>query len=90
MVHLISYTLHHPGRNYDSLYEAIKGISGVWWKHTTSAWIVQSSLSCQQIYNLLSSHVDANDEVVVFRLQGEWWGRILNPDNKDWMLKREF
>lgn len=91
MVYLISYRLQRPGQDYNDLYEAIRKLSGTYWHHTTSAWLVEtSSLSAKQIYEKLTPYTDANDDLVVFRLQSEWWGRITAPSDLKWLKERTF
>ncbi|RJQ36701.1 hypothetical protein C4552_02295 [Candidatus Parcubacteria bacterium] len=90
MIHIISYTLHSPGRDYSSLHEAIRSLSGSWWHHTTSVWLVDTSLSAQQIYDRLAPHLDRNDELIVFGLTREWWGRIDDQEGLTWLRGRTF
>ena len=91
MVYLISYKLNQPGKDYENLYKAIKEVSGVWFHHTTSVWIIESNLSAEQIYNLISSNIiDKNDELIIFRLTGEWWGKLNDATNYDWLKARVF
>ncbi|TSC83235.1 MAG: Uncharacterized protein G01um101419_145 [Parcubacteria group bacterium Gr01-1014_19] len=91
MTHLISYSLHRPGQEYSRLYKAIESISGTYWHHTTSAWLVETPLSAKQVYDLISPYaLDANDEIVVFRLQGDWYGKINESDGLNWLHKRKF
>lgn len=85
MVYIINYRLHRPTQNYDELYKAIRGLSGTYWHNTTSSWVVQSGLSAKQIFGQLEPHIDNNDELVVFRLQGEYFGQ-LKPDDIKWLV----
>jgi hypothetical protein len=84
MYHMISYRLHQTGKNYDELYAAIKGLSGTYWHNTTSSWIVESSHSAKKVFEQLKSHVDSNDELAVFELEGSYYGQ-LNPDDLKWL-----
>jgi hypothetical protein len=84
MYHMISYRLHQPGKNYDELYAAIQGLSGTYWHNTTSSWIVASSLSAKKVFEQLEPHVDTNDELSVFELEGSYYGQ-LNPDDLKWL-----
>lgn len=91
MVYIISYKLQRPGQDYSDLYNAIKNISGTYWHHTTSAWLVETNLSAQQIFETLFPFiVDDNDELIIFRLQGEWWGRLTDQSNLSWLRGRSF
>lgn len=90
MVFLISYTLHKTGQNYADLQEAIKKISGVWWHHTTSVWLVSTQMSAKQIFDYLSPFIDNNDDLMVFKLQNEWHGKLADSTNYDWLRARVF
>jgi hypothetical protein len=84
MHHVISYRLHKTGKNYDQLYAAIKSLSGTYWHNTTSSWIVESSLSAKKIFEHIKPYIDNNDELVVFKLEGSYYGQ-LNPDDLKWL-----
>lgn len=89
MVFLVSYRLYRPGQDYPDLYDAIKKISGTYWHHTTSAWLVESQLTARQIFERLSPYIDAGDDLIVFRLQGEWWGKLADSDGA-WLKTLSF
>lgn len=84
MYQMICYRLHQIGKNYDELYKAIRDLSGAYWHNTTSSWIVESSLSAKKIFECLRPHIDDNDELAVFQLQGSYYGR-LKPDDLKWL-----
>ena len=88
MVYIISYTLHHT-HDYEPLHKAIKDISGIWWHHTTSAWLTESSLSAAQIFNLLQAHVHNADDLLVIRVQGDWHARIHDTSSMKWLQDRK-
>jgi len=80
MVLLITYELKRPGQDYDSLYEAIKGISTIWHHPLTSHWFIQTSLFPQQVWERLASHIDKNDNLLVIRVTNI-------PGYSGWMSK---
>lgn len=90
MVILISYKLARPGQDYPDLYDAIKKISGIWWHHTTSCWVIETSLSPKQVFERLNPLIDRNDDLIIFRLQEEWWGQLTELDNLTWLKARNF
>ena len=91
MVYLISYRLNKPGQDYSDLDDAIRKISGIYWHHTTSVWLVGTVLySAKQIFEKLSPFIDKNDELMVFRLQGEYTGHLTDSTNFDWLKVRQF
>jgi hypothetical protein len=81
----IIYDLRQPGRNYNELYEAIKGISGEGnWQHPMeSFWVLSlsdySQKDSESIYQDLRPHIDDNDSLIVLKMDG-----ILN---QGWMPK---
>jgi hypothetical protein len=82
MYHMISYRLHQNGKNYDELYAAISSLSGTYWHNTTSSWIVESSLSAKKVFEQLEPHIDNNDELAVFELEGSYYGQLQQNDLK--------
>jgi hypothetical protein len=80
----IDYDLRAPGRNYDSLFAAIKAYDG--WAHLLeSTWGVVASGDAPQVAADLRRHMDANDGLLVTRFHGEaaWYG--LSPEVSDWL-----
>lgn len=84
MVHLITYDLHRTGQNYSGLIAAITAISPKWRKLLLSAWLVDSPLSTVQVYNKLTPYIDANDRLIVVRMQQDFAGWLTQPD-WDWL-----
>lgn len=90
MVYLISYRLYKPDQDYSDIDDTIRNISGTYWHHTTSVWLVGTTLSAKQIFDKLHPFVGKNDELMVFRLQGEWHGHLTDSTNYDWLKARQF
>lgn len=86
---MISYDLNKPNKDYSSLYAAIKGISGVWWHHLTSDWLVDTSMSTDQVAKKLRSVMDSNDELLVIRVQRDFNG-YLSEDAWKWLRDRVY
>lgn len=84
MVYIISYDLKTPGRNYNSLFEAVKAY-GLWWHQTGSVWIIVSSDSATNIRNNLIKHIDQNDQLFVAALKGEWAGVGFSDVEYNWI-----
>lgn len=79
--YIISYDLRKPGRNYDSLYEAIKSY-GTWAHILESLWAVVTSKSAAQIRDHLAEHLDANDGLFVVKSGTEAaWQNVIYKDN---------
>ncbi|MDP3583401.1 MAG: hypothetical protein Q8S39_15795, partial [Ignavibacteria bacterium] len=83
--YIIIYDLRNPGRDYKSLYEAIKSF-GTWGKITESTWAIVSTLSSFQIYEFLSKHIDNNDRLFIIKSgkDATWLNAI--ADN-EWLKK---
>lgn len=77
-VYMIGYDLNKPrGQNdYTELHEAIKGISGTYWHHLDSTWLVQTNKDAGQIRDILRPYLDSGDELLVVVLGANWasWG----------------
>lgn len=66
MLHLISYDLRQPGRNYEPVYKAIKAAStGVWCRPLESVYIIESGLSPDDIYKRIRPLIDSSDRFLV-------------------------
>lgn len=83
---LISYDLLTPGKNYSQLHAAIKAL-GLWWHCLESTWIVETAEGSAAIRDALSSHIDANDKLLVVGLNGNWATRHLEQNCNDWLRK---
>ena len=80
----IDYDLRKPGRNYDTLIPAIQAV-GTWAHPLKSTWLVESSLNAYQIAVYLRQHMDANDGLLVTRLQGDVAWASLPADVVAWI-----
>ena len=74
--YLIGYDLNKPGKDYSELYKAIEALSGTWWHHLDSTWIIRHEGGAAAVRDALSKHLDSTDELLVVRLSGEgaWSG----------------
>lgn len=84
MVYCISYDLRKSGRNYESLYEAIKSY-GTWWHQTGSVWFVVSSDTAANIRDRLNEQIDSNDKLFVIALQKRWAGVGFSQREYEWL-----
>jgi hypothetical protein len=79
----VDYDLRAPGRNYDSLINAIKALP---WAHPLkSTWVVSTSMSASDLAAYLYQHMDRNDGLLVTRLQGEGAWYNLPNDVSEWL-----
>ena len=89
-VYQINYDLRKQ-RNYEALYERIKSY-GTWCRPLESCWLVASGKSAAQIRDDLAQVMDADDGLLVTRLQGEAAWRKLDSDHNNqisnWLVKQ--
>lgn len=64
--YIISYDLRAPGRNYDSLYQAIKDY-GTWAHINESFWAVATEKSAVDVRDNLLKHLHTNDRLFVIK-----------------------
>lgn len=60
---LVSYDLVHPGRDYPTLYEVLRGLDGA--QVLESVWVCFFSGSAADLLEHLRSVVDTNDRLLV-------------------------
>jgi len=60
----VSYDLHEPGKNYESVIAEIKKL-GAWAKVHYSLWYVDSALNSEQAAKRVWSAMDGNDRLIV-------------------------
>lgn len=81
---VITYDLRKPGRDYSSLYSAIKKC-GIWCHPVESTWFIHTDETAVAIRDRLHATMDANDKVIVAKASapGAWQG--LPADASDWL-----
>lgn len=80
----ISYDLKAPHRNYESLHDAIKNISGKWAKVTESYWLVKTRLSAAYVRDNLKLKLDSNDVLFVAEVD-DWAAYNLSREVVEWL-----
>ncbi|NMZ52013.1 hypothetical protein [Pseudomonas poae] len=82
----ITYDLRKQ-RDYPSLYQRIKAY-GTWCRPLESSWIIATNDTVTQVRNNLQAVMDANDGLLVVRLQGEaaWYG--LSAEVTRWLKEQ--
>ncbi|MBI4095179.1 MAG: hypothetical protein HY435_03235 [Candidatus Liptonbacteria bacterium] len=88
MIQLITYDLNAPGKDYTSLYEAIKNL-GAWWHYLDSTWLVDTQMTTSQVSNQLKPKMDQNDHFLVIRVTKDYQG-WLPQEAWNWMNDRIF
>lgn len=72
--YIIGYDLNKSGQDYTALIEGIKKLGGNdWWHCLDSTWIIPHAGPATAIRDNLMQYIDANDELLVTKLEsGEW------------------
>lgn len=83
--YIVCYDLCAPGRNYDSLYSALKQYAH-WGKLTESAWAIVTSETYVQVRDNLKQYIDDNDRLIVIRAGKEAaWTKV--RASEEWVKK---
>jgi hypothetical protein len=83
-VRLIGYDLDRPGQNYDGIQKEIKGL-GAWWHYLDSTWLVDTSLTVQQVSDRLKAVMDDDDKLLVLNIAGDAYAGWLPPEAWEWI-----
>lgn len=83
--YIISYDLCQPGRDYETLYQALKSFPN-WGKLTESTWAVVTNKTAVEIRDFLRNYIDSNDRLIVILCgRSAAWTRLL-ADNA-WVIE---
>ena len=77
-VHLISYDLMTPGKNYDVLIGAIRAL-GPWARPLKSQWLVVSQATQTVLRDHLKQYIDANDRLLIVTVDRQAWAAMNLP-----------
>jgi len=82
-VYAICYDLRQPGRDYSGLFGAIKAV-GPWWHYLDSTWLVKTTMAPDQLWPVLSPHLDQNDFLLIIEVKNNKSG-WLPKEAWDWI-----
>lgn len=85
-VYQVNYDLRKQ-RNYEPLYERIQGY-GTYCHALESTWVIASNQTAAQIRDYLSQVMDADDGLLVTRLQGDAAWKGLGQKITDWLKQQ--
>jgi len=74
-LHVVTYDLRKPGRNYDGLIDHLQSYAG-WWHCLESMWFVESTLTAAELRDKIRTFVDANDGVLVMDVRTRSWATL--------------
>lgn len=83
-IHLISYDLIRPEKDYPRLIEHIKSY-GTWAKPLESVWLIETARSAEQVRDGARAHMDGNDKVLVIEVSGSAAWANLPQEVSDWL-----
>jgi hypothetical protein len=77
---IVTYDLRAPGRDYQSLYDALKSYDFA--KATESTYVLRTDRTCTEVRDHLLAHMDANDRLFVAELTGvaAWHNALAGSD----------
>jgi hypothetical protein len=78
--YIITYELKAQGRDYSTLYEAIKR-SPKWWHRLHSSWIISTAETPVQVWTRLAAHINADDYLLIIEVKSSYYGWL---PKKDW------
>ena len=82
--YLITYDLKKPGRDYTSLYKAIKAL-GSWCHPVESTWFVNTTQEVIAIRDSLAAVMDTNDKLIVLKSSLPGATQNLLQSDFDWL-----
>ena len=88
MIILITYEKFDFSIPVESLNNAIMGSSNGWWHHFSNVWIINTSLSMNQVHNNLIPNISTLDRIMLIEIKENYQG-WLPQEAWDW-LKSNF
>lgn len=83
---LITYALNTPGKDYNPLYNAIKGKSYNWWHYLDHTWIVSTKDPADDFAKQLYPFLTKLDRLLVVKITREHQGWLPN-EAWEWLNK---
>ena len=74
MILLISYDLKSPDKDYESLYKAIKNSGSTWWHYLESMWLVKTTNSPKEVFDIIHPSMDKDDSLFITELSDNYYG----------------
>ena len=83
-VHIVTYDLRQPGRDYEPLLKAIRSYTHC--HCLKSAFFIETGETVAQVRDNLTRFVDANDQLYVINMKQVWAATRKEPCT-DWLLQ---
>lgn len=88
MVYLITYDLNKAGKDYESLYSALKEYQFERDADLDSVWFVSTSWTAGQIFEDLKHHIDSNDRLFITQIQKDGYFGWMRENIWPWINDR--
>jgi hypothetical protein len=85
VIHIVTYDLHNPGRDYAKVEKVLKSADGGWAHPQGSVWLIDTTQDPDWWCDRLKAAGDANDEYFVARLRQHWASYNMDKDCIDWL-----
>jgi bifunctional pyridoxal-dependent enzyme with beta-cystathionase and maltose regulon repressor activities len=84
---LVGYDLNRPGQDYSELIKFLKS-QQAWWHALDSTWIVVTPYTVSGLLDEIKRFIDANDDVLVVDVKGDWWASFgLSDEASNWLME---
>lgn len=87
-IHMVSYDLSQPNRDYPKLIEKIKSIGASWAHPSESVWMIDTNLSVGAVRDGLKTVIDKDDTLFVVEMTGAWASLNLDAKVIEWLNAR--
>jgi predicted NAD/FAD-dependent oxidoreductase len=84
VIHMISYDLHKPEKNYEKLEEAILSLGSAI-RPLYSLWFVETQLSTREARDYLKKFIDTDDRILVMRASKDWATMRIDKTYTGWL-----
>jgi hypothetical protein len=85
---VVAYSLKSPGKDYGPFFAALKG-SGAWMHYIDDCWLVDATLTADQLAKKLYPYITNTDRLLVMRVTSENQG-WLPADAWTWINERKY
>ncbi len=88
MVYLVTYDLNKPGKDYSTLYAAIRRYDFIRDNGLDSVWFVSTSWTAAQIYEHLRLYLDVGDRILITQMTSGTHQGWMHKDIWNWINAR--
>ena len=81
---LITYELKSSTKDYASFFKTIQDSSSRWWHYLKDTWIIETTVSADNVAKKLYPHMEEPDRLLVVRIRKDYQG-WLAKDAWSWL-----